>query len=307
MNRNDDSDGSTGSLDATETETEMETVRIDTGKSQHLAADHWPGPGRPVILAHGGGQTRHSWGGTAATLAASGHRVVSIDLRGHGDSAWAADGDYSMGAYCSDALRVVEWMRNDDVDCQIAWVGASLGGMTGLHVVDAAPAWFSSLTLVDITPRPAAAGVSRILEFMAGKADEGFADLEEAADAIAEYQPHRPRPKDVSGLAKNLRLGDDQRWRWHWDPAFLGARSGTNSEHARDRHHDELELMARRITMPTMLIRGRLSDLVTEDEVVAFREMVPHARYVDVKGAAHMIAGDKNDVFTDAVVEFLDG
>jgi pimeloyl-ACP methyl ester carboxylesterase len=284
-----------------------ETIRVATGDNQFIVADHWPGDATPVILAHGGGQTRHSWGGTAATLAAKGHRVASIDLRGHGDSTWAPDGDYSMGAYCGDALRIAEWIRHDNPTTRIAWVGASLGGMTGLHVIDAAPAWFSSLTLVDITPRPAAKGVSRILEFMAAKADEGFVDLEEAADAIAEYQPHRPRPKDLSGLAKNLRLGDDGRWRWHWDPAFLDVRSGTNSEHARDRHHDELEMIARRITMPTMLVRGRLSDLVTQDEVDEFLKMVPHARYVDVKDAAHMIAGDKNDVFTDAVVEFLDG
>ncbi len=285
----------------------MSTVEIVTGPDQVIVADHWAGEGTPVILAHGGGQTRHSWGGTAGVLAANGHRVVSIDLRGHGDSTWATDRDYSMGGYCSDALRVAEWIRHDDPTVRIAWVGASLGGMTGLHVVDAAPAWFSSLTLVDITPRPAAKGVHRILEFMAAKAHEGFADLDEAANAIAAYQPHRPRPTDVSGLAKNLRLGQDGRWRWHWDPAFLDMRAGHNSEHARDRHHDELELMARRITMPTMLIRGRLSDLVTQDEVDAFLTMVPHARYVDVKDAAHMIAGDKNDVFTDAVVEFLDG
>lgn len=210
-----------------------------------------------------------------------------------------------MGAYCNDALRIAEWFRRDNLTAHIAWVGASLGGMTGLHVVDAAPSWFSSLTLVDITPRPAAKGVSRILEFMAAKADEGFVDLEEAADAIAEYQPHRPRPKDLSGLAKNLRLSEDGRWRWHWDPAFLSVRSGASSEHARDRHHEELVTIARRITMPTMLVRGRLSDLVTQDEVDEFLKMVPHARYVDVKDAAHMIAGDKNDVFTDAVAAFL--
>lgn len=285
----------------------METVEIATGPGQHVVADHWPGGLTPVLLAHGGGQTRHSWGGTAATLAAKGHRVVSIDLRGHGDSSWAPDGDYSMGAYCADALNVVEWIDAEAQGQGVAWVGASLGGMTGLHVVDARPSAFTSLTLVDITPRPAKAGVNRILDFMAEKAHEGFADLEEAADAISQYQPHRPRPKDLTGLAKNLRLGDDGRWRWHWDPAFLDVRSGTNSEHARDRHHDELEAMARNLTVPTMLIRGRLSDLVTQEEVDAFREIVPHARYVDVKDAAHMIAGDKNDVFTDAVVEFLDG
>lgn len=277
-----------------------ETIQIGTVESQYLTADHWPGSGSPVVLAHGGGQTRHSWGGTAATLAARGHRVVSIDLRGHGDSTWSSGGDYAMADYSADAEAVVDW-----VGSPVAWVGASLGGMTGMHAVDAHPDAFTALVLVDITPRPAKAGVSRILDFMADRADVGFASLDEAADAIAAYQPHRPRPRDLSGLAKNLRLGDDGRWRWHWDPAFLVSRAGGNSEHARDHHHDELELMARRISIPTLLVRGRLSDLVTQDEVDAFLQMVPHASYVDVQGAAHMIAGDKNDAFTDAVVTFL--
>ena len=266
-----------------------------------IAADEWPGDAPAVVLAHGGGQTRHSWGGTAAVLSSHGHRVVSVDLRGHGDSAWDPNGDYSMDAYRSDALAVAEWIGEP-----VAWVGASLGGMAGLHAVDAAPERFSALVLVDITPRPAADGVSRILEFMAKDAIDGFATLDDAADAIAAYQPHRPRPTDLSGLAKNLRLGDDTRWRWHWDPAFLDTRTGGASEHARDTHHGELEAIARRLTLPVLLVRGKLSDLVTETEVAEFRQMVPHAEYVDVAGAAHMIAGDKNDVFTDAVVQFLD-
>jgi pimeloyl-ACP methyl ester carboxylesterase len=277
------------------------TVRIAAPNGMTIAADEWPGDGPAVVLAHGGGQTRHSWGGTAAALSSRGHRVLSIDLRGHGDSAWDATGDYSMSAYRNDALAVVEWL-----DQSVAWVGASLGGMTGLHVVDAAPERFSSLVLVDITPRPAAAGVSRILEFMAKDALDGFATLDDAADAIASYQPHRPRPTDLSGLSKNLRRRPDGRWRWHWDPAFISMRTGGASEHARDAHHGELELIARRLQLPVLLIRGKLSDLVTDAEVEEFRRMVPHADYVDVAGAAHMIAGDRNDVFTDAVAAFLD-
>ena len=156
------------------------------------------------------------------------------------------------------------------------------------------------------TSRPAAAGVSRILEFMGKDAATGFATLDDAADAIAAYQPHRPRPTDLSGLRKNLRLGADRRWRWHWDPAFINMRTGGESEHARDVHHGELEAIARELTLPVLLVRGKLSDLVTQAEVDEFRQMVPHADYVDVAGAAHMIAGDKNDVFTDAVVHFLD-
>jgi len=277
------------------------TVTIPVDDRMRIAADEWPGDGPPVVLAHGGGQTRHSWGATASVLASHGHRVVSIDLRGHGDSAWDADGNYSMSAYRDDALAVAEWIGDP-----IAWVGASLGGMTGLHAVDAAPQRFSALVLVDITPRPAAAGVSRILEFMGKDAADGFSSLDEAADAIAAYQPHRPRPTDLSGLEKNLRLGADGRWRWHWDPAFIQMRTGGESEHARDAHHGELEAIARRLTLPVLLVRGKLSDLVTQAEVDEFLQMVPHAGYVDVAGAAHMIAGDKNDVFTDAVVHFLD-
>jgi pimeloyl-ACP methyl ester carboxylesterase len=285
----------------TDTDLTPRTVEIDSPTGVTIVGDHWDGDATPVVLAHGGGQTRHSWGGTARSIAARGHRVVSIDLRGHGDSSWAADRDYSMSAYAADAVAVAEWVGDP-----VVWVGASLGGMTGLHAVDAAPERFAALVLVDITPRPAKVGVERILAFMADRAVEGFATLDEAADAIAEYQPHRPRPTDLSGLAKNLRLGTDGRWRWHWDPAFLDVRTGGTSEHARDRHHDELEVMARRLTLPTLLVRGKLSDLVTDDEVAAFREMVPHADEVDVAGAAHMIAGDRNDVFTDAVLGFLD-
>ncbi len=276
-------------------------VTILTSSGLRIVADEWPGTGPAVVLAHGGGQTRHSWGGTAAVLAGRGHRVVSIDLRGHGESDWAADGDYHMAAYRDDALAVVAW-----VDSPVAWVGASLGGMTGLHAVDRSPDRFAALGLVENPPRPAAAGVTRVLEFMAKDAEHGFGSLDEAADAIAAYQPHRPRPSDLSGLEKNLRLGEDGRWRWHWDPAFINIRTGGTSEHARDRHHDELEVIARRLTLPTLLVRGKLSDLVTEAEVEEFLRMVPHAEYVDVADAAHMIAGDRNDVFTDAVAGFLD-
>lgn len=276
-------------------------VHIESPNGVVIAADHWAGTGTPVVLAHGGGQTRYSWGGTAEALARSGHRVVSMDLRGHGDTTWAPDRDYTMDAFRDDALAVADW-----VGVPVAWVGASLGGMTGLHAVHLRPEAFEALVLVDITPRPAQTGVNRILEFMGANATEGFATLDDAADAIAAYQPHRPRPKDLSGLAKNLRLGDDGRWRWHWDPGFLDIRTGGTSEHARNAHHDALSDMARGLTVPTLLIRGRLSDLVTEDEVAEFLALVPHAQYVDVADAGHMIAGDRNDIFTDAVTGFLD-
>ena len=274
-----------------------EVVEILSTSGLTIVGDHWDGTGRPIVLAHGGGQTRHSWGATAAALAAAGHRVLSIDLRGHGDSSWAPDGEYSMADFVADHLAVIDWIGGP-----VAWVGASLGGSSGLMAVESAPDQFCALVLVDITPAPARAGVDRILRFMAETSKSGFADLDEAADAVAAYQPHRSRPKDTSGLAKNLRQGDDGRWRWHWDPGFVTSpRSMTNTRG----HHGDGMQAARGLALPTMLVRGRLSDLVTETEVSSFLAAVPHAEYVDVADAAHMIAGDKNDAFMAAVLDFV--
>ncbi len=262
-----------------------------------IAVDHWPGSGQPIVLAHGGGQTRHSWGATASALAERGHRVVSVDLRGHGDSSWAPDGEYAMADFAADHLAVIDWIGSP-----VIWVGASLGGSSGLVAIGDDAAAFAALVLVDITPSPAEAGIDRILAFMAETSIHGFADLEEAADAVAAYQPHRPRPSNTSGLAKNLRLGEDGRWRWHWDPAFVTSPKSMTNERGR---RGEAEDVARGLRLPTMLVRGRLSDLVTETEARAFLELTPHAEYVDVADAAHMIAGDKNDVFMAAIVDFV--
>lgn len=271
-------------------------VRIAMREGLEIVGDHWEGSGPPIVLAHGGGQTRHSWGATAAALSDAGHRVLSIDLRGHGDSSWASDGAYGTADFVRDHLAVIEW-----IGMPVMWVGASLGGSTGLVAVDRRSDAFTSLVLVDITPSPAPAGVDRILRFMAETSIHGFADLDEAADAVAAYQPHRTRPKDTSGLAKNLRQGEDDRWRWHWDPGFVTSPNSMTNQRGR---HNEGIAAARRLTLPTMLVRGRLSDLVTEKEAQEFLEAVPHAEYVDVADAAHMIAGDKNDAFMAAVLGF---
>ena len=137
---------------------------------------------------------------------------------------------------------------------------------------------------------------------MAETSSNGFETLDDASEAISAYQPHRPRPVSTAGLAKNLRRGDDDRWRWHWDPAFVTSPKSMTQQGERN---SAAEQAARQLRLPTMLVRGRLSDLVTDTEVANFLEMTPHAEYVDVADAAHMIAGDKNDVFTNAVVEFV--
>lgn len=254
------------------------------------------GTADPVILLHGGGQTRHAWRETADTLAHHGFRSVSLDLRGHGESDWAPDSDYSLDAFVSDLESVL--LELDDTP---SVVGASLGGITAMLAEgESVKRRFSRIVLVDVAPRIEAQGVARIIGFMTARLD-GFASVEEAAAAIAEYLPHRKPPSDLSGLAKNLVLGEDGRFRWHWDPTFVtGDRPPSSTTQA-----DRLRNAAAAIEIPTLLVRGKISDLLSEEGAAEFLELVPHAEFVDVAGAGHMVAGDSNQTFGSAIVEFL--
>jgi len=250
----------------------------------------------PVLLLHGGGQTRHSWSGTARSLAREGWLALSLDLRGHGQSDWSPTGAYDLEDFVRDLAQVARGLPRRPVV-----VGASLGGMAALCAEgESQSGLLAAVVLVDVTPRLEPRGVMRIVSFMTDR-PEGFASLEEAADAVAAYRQHRARPSDLAGLEKNLRRGDDGRWRWHWDPKFL----------SRDRHigntltPERLLDAARGLRVPTLLVRGKLSDVVSLEGAAEFREAVPHARFADVSGAGHMVAGDRNDLFTDAVIGFL--
>lgn len=261
-----------------------------------LAADGYGDPKRrPVVLLHGGGQTRHAWGGTAEKLAERGWYAVTVDARGHGESDWDEERRYLPPDFVRDVISLVAHYPTPP-----AIVGASLGGMSGLVAAGLHDVELPSLVLVDIAPNIEKKGVERIFAFMTAH-PEGFGSLEEASDAVAGYQPHRKRPKDLSGLAKNLRRGDDGRFRWHWDPAFVEVMFERDTPQG----PNPMERAAERLTTPTLLVRGKLSDLLSEAGAKRFLELAPHAEYVDITGAAHMVAGDANDHFTDAVAEFL--
>jgi non-heme chloroperoxidase len=266
-----------------------------TPSGLQLAGDAWGDPTGPlVVLQHGGGQTRHAWKGTGETLARAGYRAVALDARGHGDSEWATDGDYTQDAQVEDLVAVLDQLDGG----RPVLVGASMGGGTSLVAVGEGHVDAAALVLVDIAPRLEAEGAAKIGAFM-GQGADGFATLDEVADAIAAYQPHRPRPRQLDGLAKNVRLGADGRYHWHWDPAFRARTRDLEERHKR------LEACARNLELPTLLVRGGLSDILTEEGAEEFLRLCPGAEYVNIPGAAHMVAGDRNDVFGDAVVDFL--
>ena len=270
-----------------------------------LAADvAGPEDGPAVVLLHGGGQTRHSWSATWRVLADAGWRAWSVDLRGHGDSEWSTNGDYSLDAFAGDVVALCATLPHPPI-----LVGASLGGLASLIAVAEADVQTDvarALVLVDVAHQVEEAGRERIGAFMSGNVD-GFASLEEAADAIAAYNPHRPRPSDLSGLSKNLRQRPDGRWVWHWDPRFVTGKFGSADE-TRSSVVDagRLTNAVDRLTVPTLLVRGRSSDLLSEEGARDFLRRVPHAEFADVAGAGHMVAGDRNEIFNQAILGFLD-
>jgi pimeloyl-ACP methyl ester carboxylesterase len=281
------------------------SVRLKVGGGVTLAADLAGPPDAPtVVLLHGGGQTRHAWGGASAALARSNWRTVNVDLRGHGESDWAPDGVYDLDRFSTDVAAVAQQLHRPIL------VGASLGGLSSLLAIGEGRAPnASALVLVDVAPRLEAQGVGRIRDFMA-LGVEGFESLEAVADAVAGYVPNRDRPRSLEGLRKNVRQREDGRWVWHWDPAFFGGvPTDEPVEEIRVNRFSPFERLAaaaRNVTVPTLLVRGGASDVVTPEGAAELRELIPHAETVDVAGAGHMVAGDRNDRFNAAVIEFLE-
>ncbi len=275
-----------------------QTVRFSGHDGITLVADEWNrgNTERPTILMlHGGGQNRFSWKNTGQLLADDGFHVIALDSRGHGDSDRAPNADYDVETLTSDVMHVL-----DAIGRPVVLIGASMGGLTGILVAHrAGPDRVTKLVLVDVVPRFEKNGSARIRDFMFSGID-GFDSLEQAADAVAAYLPYRTRPRSPEGLKKNLRLRDG-RWYWHWDPAFM-TKPGDDPE----LRTEKFEEAATSLAIPVLLIRGKLSDVVSPEGVEHFLTQVPRAEFVELSNAGHTAAGDDNDAFSQAVVDFVE-
>ncbi len=266
-----------------------------------LAATVFRGGCPPALFFHGGGQTRYAWDSSARAVQQAGWTSITVDLRGHGESEWLANKQYAFDDFGRDVGCIAAETEREFGSKPVA-IGASLGGISSLIAqYESGQTAFAALVLVDVTPKMKRDGVEKIVGFMSDRMEEGFATLEEAADVITAYLPNRSRPKSLDGLSKNLRLGEDGRYRWHWDPAFLNGPRPVNSGSSEVFRMDA----ARALTIPTLLVHGSKSELVSKEQAEAFQDLVPHARLADVSGAGHMVAGDRNDAFQAAILHFL--
>lgn len=265
-----------------------------SGHGLTLCADAYgPVEGPPVLFFHGGGQSRRSWSAAARRIGAAGYRAFTVDLRGHGESDWASDGDYLLDAFARDVEALL-----DRFDRPVVLVGASRGGQAVLVGGSRRPGKVALAMIADVAPLLRDAGVDEMRSFFAASAG-GFATVDEAADALAEHL-HLPRRSDVSGLEKTMRRGDDGRLYWQWDPKtvtpeFLNPPSeGIALEHAAARMKD-----------PVVLVRAELSSIVTNESEALFRKLTPHLEVVLARGVGHMVTGDSNDMFADTLLDYL--
>lgn len=249
----------------------------------------------PVLLAHGLGQNRHTWDSTAEALAYAGYYSLTYDARGHGESDWNPPTvEYTDTQFTDDLIITAGEMPQAPV-----LVAASMGGLFGILAEARWPGLFRAMVLVDITPRWEISGVQRILGFMSAHPG-GFASLQDAADVIYAYLPHRQR-KSESSLRNVLKPGVDGRWHWHWDPRLITelAEVDVLKQQAR------VSEAAKTLRCPTLLISGGRSELTTTQNISEFLTLVPHAEHLHLPDASHMLAGDDNAAFTAAITHFL--
>jgi len=278
----------------------MQTIKFEIYPDFFIVADTFGNPeDKPVIFLHGGGQTRHSWGDSAKIIAQNGYYSIALDARGHGDSSWSESGSYTIEDLGKDLKEVIK-----QIGKKPALVGASLGGLTSLIAEGESEISISSaIILVDIAPKAEQKGIERIFAFMSSN-KHGFASIAEAAESVSAYLPNRTKPKDYSRLEKNLRLRADGRYYWHWDMKILELWKSITPDQ-QIKNEARMYQTAKNLKVPTMIVRGGMSDVVSEKVMAEFLDEVPHVRSVNVLDAGHMVAGDSNHAFTNAILEFL--
>ena len=253
----------------------------------------WGTAGKPpFVLLHGGAQTAHSWDDFAPVVRNDYH-VYALDQRGHGDSDWAADGDYHRTTHCKD---VAAFVSSVDIGPHLL-VGLSMGGINSITYTARYPERVRALIIVDVGPEIETKGRENIQDFVAG-VDE-LDSFEAFVERAHKFNPRRSLDNLRQRLSHNLKQQPNGKWTWKFDQIRRrdGAQSGMNPE--------ELWQDVRKIQCPTLIVRGGESDILSPQAAERLQAAIPNSRLSVVAGAGHSVMGDNPDGFAQAVQEFL--
>jgi pimeloyl-ACP methyl ester carboxylesterase len=259
---------------------------VEVTADRTVSALVW-GSGAPTaVLLHGGSQNAHTWDTVALAI---GRPLLAVDLPGHGHSSWRADHDYTPGGMAPDVARAAADLAPD----ARVLVGMSLGGLTSLALLQADPAAFDRLILVDITPGVNAEKAKAVIDFTSGPAR--FASLDEILQRTIDHNPTRSEASLRRGVMHNAKEQADGSWTWRWDPG----RGERTTDFA------QLWDGLGALTMPITLVRGGASPVVDDDDVAELLRRRPDAEVLVVDGAGHSIQGDRPTELAGLIAERL--
>ena len=249
----------------------------------------WGDPDKPTILMlHGIQQQAHSWDFISLPLSVD-YRVIAVDQRGHGDSEWPLDGDYSTDAYIGDVQSLVSTLGLNDFHL----IGHSMGGRNSLAWASKHPGVLRSLTIVDTGPETQRRGSDRIQRFR--ELPDELDTLEEFAQRVMEYTG-RTREQTFGALKYSIRQRNDGKWTWKYDKVIR-----TQGFRAPAWTSDQLWEGWRRIDCPALVVRGARSDIFADETMQRMASEHHDCTTVTVANAGHLVQGDNPPDFLAAV------
>jgi pimeloyl-ACP methyl ester carboxylesterase len=247
----------------------------------------------PLLCLHGITQTAHSWDEVAADLARD-YRVLCVDQRGHGDSDWAPDGDYTRQTQAADVDAITDALGLT----RVVLAGMSMGGINAITFTAAHPDKVRALIIVDVSPEIQARGVENIRTFI--QASDVLDSFEEFVARAHQFNPRRSLDNIRSRLSYNLKQLPDGKWTWKYDTALRSPQRGFQASALLNLWDD-----VKAIRCPTLIIKGGESDILSAESATKLQEAIPGSRLAVVPGAGHSVMGDNPAAFIAAAREFL--
>jgi pimeloyl-ACP methyl ester carboxylesterase len=261
-----------------------------------LRYQEWGNPSAPpIVMLHGFGVSGHMFDEFAERMQDH-YRLLALDQRGHGDSEWAPDGDYTRDSFVND----LEGFRAALGLERFILVGHSMGGLNSVAYVNRYREHVRALVLVDVGPESAKEGVDNIVRFTRGP-DE--LDFDEFVEMAHRFNQRRTIENIRERMRHRLRPLENGKWTWKFDKRFREPDSGLRI--GSELTNDETWALFRGVRVPTLLVRGAESDVLTQAVAERAASEMPRATLVIVPSAGHSVPGDNPDAFTAAVREFL--